>query len=324
MIGRRTFIGILAGGLLVLAVATEAQPVGKVYRIGQLVFGACPGRDSPFERALRDLGYSAGQNLVIECRSANEDYERLPQAASELVGLKVEVMVALNHPAARAAQQATKAIPIVMVASGDPVGAGLVASFRQPGGNVTGVSYYATELTAKRLELLRQLMPGIARIAVLTNPALAYLPFQQDTRAAGQQLGIQPNFFEVRDAQDLDTAFDTMIRGRPDAVFILLDLMLARQAKRIADLALKHRLPTMSWGKWFVSAGGLMACAADYEAMDRRAAVYVDKILKGAKPADLPVEQPTKFELVINLKTAKALGLTIPQSLLLRADEVIQ
>jgi putative ABC transport system substrate-binding protein len=321
---RRVFLAGTGAVLLAAPLAAGAQQGGKVWRIGQLVFGPCPGRDSIFQRALRDLGYIEGQNVVIECRSANEDYERFPQAASELVVLKVDIIVALNHPAARAAQQATKSIPIVMVASGDPVGASLVATLRQPGGNVTGLSYYATELTAKRLELLKQLMPGITRVAVLTNPALAYLPFPQDTRAAGQHLGIQPNFLEVRDARDLDTAFDAMAKARPDAVFILPDLMLARQAKRIADLALKHRLPTMSWGRWFVSAGGLMAYAADYETMDRRAAAYVDKIIKGAKPADLPVEQPTKFELVINLKTAKALGLTIPPSLLQRADEVIQ
>ena len=321
---RRAFICSLTSGFLAAPLAAEAQQAAKVWRIGHLVFGACPGSDSPFQRALQDLGYIAGQNLVIECRSANEDYGRLPVSASDLVALKVHVIVALNHPTARAAQQATQTVPIVMVASGDPVGAGLVASLRHPGGNVTGLSYYATELTAKRLELLSQSIPGVTRIAVLTNPALAYLPFPQDTKAAARQLGIQPIFLEVRTPQDIDRAFDTMAKERPDAVFILPDLMLVRQAKRICDLALKYRLPTMAWDKVFVSAGGLMVYAADYQAMARRAASYVDKILKGAKPADLPIEQPTKFELVINLKTANALGLTIPRSLLLRADQVIE
>src|SRR5215470_6629759 len=303
---RRAFVTGL-GAVLGAALVGEAQQAGKLFHIGELVFGACPGSDATFHKAMRDVGYVEGQNVVFECRSANEDYDRLPQAAAELVLHKLDVIVALNHPAARAVHQATKTIPIVMVASGDPAGAGLVASLRQPGGNVTGLSYYATELTAKRLELLKELIPATRRIAVLSNPALAYLPFPEDTKAAGQRLGIQPNFVEVRDVHDLDSAFDAMAKDRPDAVFILPDLMLARQAKRIAELSLTHRLPTMSWGRWFVSAGGLIAYAADYNAMERRAAGYVDKILKGAKPADLPIEQPTKFELVINLKTAKAL-----------------
>jgi len=320
---RRAFV-IGLGVVLATPVGAETEQAGKVFHIGELVFGVCPGSDATFHGAMRDVGYIEGRNVVFECRSANEDYDRLPQAATELALHKVDVIVALNHPAARAAHQATKTIPIVMVASGDPVGAGLVASLRQPGGNVTGLSYYATELTAKRLELLKELIPTTRRIAALSNPALAYLPFPQDTKAAGQRLGIEANFVEVRDVHDLDSAFEAMARERPDAVFILPDLMLGRQAKRIAELALTHRLPTMSWGRWFVSAGGLVAYAADYKAMERRAADYVDKILRGAKPADLPVEQPTNFELVINLKTAKALGLAIPQSLLLRADQLIE
>ncbi|MEK7387229.1 MAG: ABC transporter substrate-binding protein, partial [candidate division NC10 bacterium] len=215
-------------------------------------------------------------------------------------------------------------IPIVMVASGDPVASKFVASLNRPGGNMTGLSYYATELTAKRLELLKEMAPQIGRIAVLANPHLAYLPFLDDTKRAARALGVQLQVLEVGDPGELDRAFVAMAGERAEALFVLPDPMLGRQGKRIADLALRHRLPMMSWGTWFAETGGLMTYSTDYPKLSRRAATYAHRILTGARPGDLPVEQPTTFSLVINLKTAKALGRAIPPSLLLRADRVIE
>jgi len=303
----------------------EAQAAGKVPRIGIVAFGSCAGSaESAFAAGLRDLGYVEGKNVVVECRSAGQRYERLPEAAAELVRLRADVIVALNHPGARAAQEATSTIPIVMVASGDPVAAGFVASLSRPGGNMTGLSYYATELTAKRLELLKEMAPKIGRVAVLANPHVAYFPFLDDTKRAARALGLRLQILEVSDPGDLDRAFAAMAGERADALFVLPDLMFSRQSKQIADLALRHRLPMMSWGAWFAETGGLMTYSADYAKLSRRAAAYAHKILTGTRPEDLPVEQPTTFSLVINLKTAKALGLAIPPSLLLRADRVIE
>lgn len=315
----------LALGVLSMPLPAETQAAGKVPRIGIVAFGSCAGSaESAFAAGLRDLGYAEGKNVVVECRSAGERYERLPEVAAELVRLRVDVIAALNHPSARAAHGATRTIPIVMVASGDPVGSKFVASLNRPGGNMTGLSYYATELTAKRLELLKELGPQIGRVAVLANPDVAYFPFLDDTKRAAGALGVRLQVLEVSDPGDLDRAFVAMARERADALFVLPDLMFSRQSKQIADLALHHRLPMMSWGGWFAERGGLMAYSADYATLSRRAAAYAHKILTGARPGDLPVEQPTTFSLVINLKTAKVLGLAIPSSLLLRADRVIE
>jgi putative tryptophan/tyrosine transport system substrate-binding protein len=312
-------LSLIAGPL-----ASEAQQAAKVYRVGVLVWGDCPARDTPYLQALRELGYVEGGNLTLTCRTAQRRYDALATAARELVQAGVDVIAALNHPAARAAREATSSVPIVMVASGDPVAAGLVASLGRPGGNVTGLTYYATELTAKRLELLKEAVPGLTRLGVLHNPALAYLPFLDDTHAAAKRFGVGLQIAAVSEHDDLNRAFQTFARTGVQAVFILPDLWLSAEARQIAELALRHRLPTMSWGSWFAHAGCLITYSGDYRNMFKRAALFTDRILKGTKPADLPVEQPTKFELVINMKTAKALGHTIPQSLLLRADQVIE
>jgi putative ABC transport system substrate-binding protein len=312
--------------LLTAPLAAEAQTAGRVYRVGYLGWRASWCADQALKDGLRELGYVEGRNLAIECRDAGGRYDRLPAAAAELVGLKVDVIVALSHANAFAAKAATATIPIVMLASGEPVAAGLVASLARPGGNMTGLTYYATELSAKRLELLKEVAPRVARVAVMDNPTAAYLnfPFLRDTERAAQVLGLQLHVMRVGEPNEVERVFTLAAKEGVDALFVLPDLMFSTQAKQIAELAMKHRWPTMAWGKWFAHEGALMAYAADYADLGRRAAVYVDKILKGRKPADLPVEQPTKFQLIINLKTAKALGLTIPQSVLARADEVIQ
>jgi putative ABC transport system substrate-binding protein len=319
-------VALLSLAILAAPLAAEAQTAGRVYRVGYLGWRASWCADESFKNALRELGYVEGRNLTIECRDAGGRYDRLPAAAAELVGLKVDVIVAPSHPNAFAAKAATATIPIVMLASGEPVAAGLVASLARPGGNVTGLSYYATELSAKRLELLKDVAPRVARVAVMDNPMAAYLnfPFLRDTERAAQVLGLQLHVIRVGEANELERAFAVAEKEGAGALFVLPDLMFSTQARQIADLAIRHRWPTMAWGKWFAYEGGLMAYATDYTALGRRAAVFVDQILRGAKPADLPVEQPTKFELVINMKTAKALGLTIPPSVLARADEVIE
>jgi putative ABC transport system substrate-binding protein len=313
-------------GLVLLAapLAAWAQQPGKVYRVGFLTWADCLTQDSPYLQGLRELGYVEGRNLALTCRSAHRSYDDLLPAARELVQLGVDVIAAPNHPAARAAREATSSVPIVMVASGDPVGAGLVASLGRPGGNVTGLTYYATELTAKRLEVFKEVVPRINRVGVLHNPVVAYLPFLEDTRAAAAKLGLTLQITAINEPADLPRAFSGFARGGAEAVFVLPDLLLSAEARQIAELALKHRLPSMAWGTWFAQAGCLVTYSGDYRDMFRRAAVFTDKILKGAKPADLPVEQPTKFELVINMKTAKALKLTIPPSVLARADQVIE
>jgi putative ABC transport system substrate-binding protein len=315
---------ILTIALLAAPLAAEAQPAGKTYRVGVLAWADCPTKDSSYLQGLREMGYVEGGNLALTCRTAQRRYDALEPAARELVQVGVDVIAALNHPAARAAHQATKSIPIVMVASGDPVSAGLVASLGRPGGNVTGLTYYATELTAKRLQLLKDLLPTLTRVGVLHNPAVTYLPFLNDTQTAAEKLGLRLQVAAINAPGELSPAFRAFAQGGVQAVFVLPDLLLSAEARQIAELALRHSLPTMSWGTWFTEAGCLISYSGDYRDMFRRAAVYTDRILKGAKPADLPVEQPAKFILAVNLRTAKALGLTIPPSVLARADEVIQ
>jgi len=261
---------------------------------------------------------------VIECRSANRHTDGLATAAAELVGLQVDVIVSTSEPAARAVYGATKTIPIVSVFSGDPIAAGMARSLARPGGNFTGVSYYATELTGKRLDLLKKALPELTRVDVLSNPAVSYLPFDKDTKQAAQRLGIAVRVHHVREPADIDKAFTVMKAENAQAVFVLPDLMLGGEGSRIATLALEQQLPTMAWGYWYANQGCLLAYSAWYPDLDYRLAFYVDRILKGAKPGDLPIEQPTKYVFSINLKTAETLGLKLPQTLLLEADKFIE
>jgi putative ABC transport system substrate-binding protein len=320
----------LALSLLVAPLATRAQPAGKMHRIGFLSPGfPRPDHDPPvdaFRQGLRDLGYVEGQNVVMAYRGAEGKDERLPALAAELVGLPVEVIVAVGPTATRAAQHATRTLPIVMTGTADPVGAGLVASLARPGGNTTGVSLMLAELPGKRLEILKETVPQSTRVAVLANPAFeVYTLYLHNLTVAAQALGLHLQVVEVRSAEELAPAFAAMTRERADALMVLADpLLMDTLLAQVADLAATHRLPAMYNWKMYVEAGGLMSYGPSLQERHRRAATYVDKILKGANPADLPVEQPTKFELVINLKTAKALGLTIPPAILFQADEVIQ
>ena len=321
---------ILALGTLAAPLAAEGQPAGKVPRIGFLV--AASASDSAYARlidafrqGLRDLGYVEGRNILIEYRYAGESHEQLPALAAELVRLKVDVIVSHGTPGPSAAKQATSTIPIVMTSAGDPVGSGLVASLARPGGNVTGLSLLAPELGGKRLQLLKELLPGLSRVAVLWNSANPYASLvMRETEAAATTLGVQLQALVVRGPEDFEGVLAAATRGRVGALIAVEDPLTIRKRTQIVDFAAKSRLPAMYGVKEFVDAGGLMSYGAHLADLYRRAATYVDKILKGAKPADLPVEQPTRFEFVINLKTAKALGLTIPQSVLIRADEVIQ
>jgi putative ABC transport system substrate-binding protein len=329
---RRSFIGALAGGL-VAPLAAEAQQAGKVARIGYLVTGSLESPETrvgldAFRQGLRERGYVEGQNIVIEYRSADGKIDRLPGLAVELARLKVDLIFAVATPAARAAQQATTTIPIVAGAMGDPVGDGLVASLARPGGNITGLTFLGPELVPKRLGLLKEALPKVTRVAALWHPGAFGERTNQvmlkETEGAARALGVQLQLVGVRGADELDRAFSTMTKERAEALVVFPSTMLFSERRRIVALAAKHRLPSMSNAREFVELGGLIGYGASITDLNRRAATYVDKILKGAKPADLPVEQPTKFELVINLKTAKALGLTIPPALVGRGDEVIQ
>ena len=301
-----------------------AQPVSRIPRIGFLCLIPCT--DSPIRDGLRDLGYVDGKNALFEIRSADGVADRLPALAAELVKLNVDVIVAQHGvPATEAAKRATATIPIVFTAVGDPVAFGLVANLARPAGNITGVAFLAPEMTRKQFELLHEAVPSVSRVTVLRNADNpADIQLARDRQSAAQALRLTLQEIDVRTPADFERAFAAAIKDRSDAVYLSFDSVIFRQEQLIAQLLAKHPLPTMAPSKSFVERGALMAYAPSFVALNRRAAVYVDKILKGAKPGDLPIEQPTKFELVINLKTAKALGLTIPQSLLLRADEVIQ
>ena len=328
MISRRAFLGTLAVFLLAAPLAAEAQAPAKVPRIGFL--SARPPTDNPyfiesFWQGLRELGYVEGQNIAIEYRFAEGRPERLPALAAELVRLKVDVIVTGGPPAPEAAKQATGTIPIVFAVGGDPVAVGLIASLARPGGNITGLASISGELVGKQLELLKEVAPKITRVAVLQNPSNDSHPHMlRQAEGAARALGVQLHNVQARTSPEIDAAFAAMRSQRAGGVLVLRDPLFLTQRTQIAALAAKDRLPAVYGFKEEAEAGGLMAYGASVPLMYRRAATYVDKILKGAKPADLPVEQPTKFELVISLKTAKALGLTIPPSLLQRADEVIQ
>jgi ABC-type uncharacterized transport system substrate-binding protein len=327
---RRTFLCGLTLATLAVPLVAEAQQATKVPRIGYLMVdqAANPDLHEAFRQGLRDLGYVEARNLVIEYRDAKGKFERLPALAAELVALKVDVIVAGGTPHALAAQQATRTIPIVLTGAGDPVTSGLVTSLARPGGNVTGLSNLRPDLVGKCLEQLKQAVPGVSHVAVLWQPGGRSERTEKDmlkeAEVAGRALGVRLQFVEARGPADFDRAFSDMTRARAGALTVLPSTMLNNERRRLVDLAAKNQLPAVYAIREAVDAGGLMSYGPNGADMYRRAATYVDKILKGAKPTDLPVEQPTKFELVINLKTAKALGLTIPHALLLRADEVIQ
>ena len=319
---------ILAIGLLAAPLAADAQQAGKVYRIGY--FQTAPRAPAEhllkaLEEGLRERGYVVGRDIVIEYRFADGKAERLPDLAAELVRLKVDVIVAAASSGPLAAKRATNTIPIVMTNAGDPVGSGLVTSLGRPGGNVTGLSLLAPAVVGKQLELLKEVVPKVTRMAVLTNPGTPGPALTlTEAEAAMRPLGLQLQVLDARGPGEFEAAFSAMTREHAGALLILGDPMFFGERKRLADLAARSRLPAVSGLREFADAGILMAYGASLSDLFRRAATFVDKILKGAKPADLPVEQPTKFELVINMKTAKALGLKIPQSVLIRADEVIQ
>jgi putative ABC transport system substrate-binding protein len=327
---RRAFLTALGGSVLAAPLAAEAQQAAKVARIGYLGpnLAASPHLPEAFRHGLRDLGYVEGRTVVIEYRDAEGKFERLPALAAELVALKVDIIVAGGTPAALAAKQATRTLPIVFAGPGDPVTSGLVTTLARPGGNVTGLSSFAPELVGKCLEQLKQAVPGVSRVAALWQPGGLGERTDKDVlkeaEAAARALGVRLQFVEARGPENFDRAFSDMTRARAGALTVLPGSMFVNERRRLVDLAARNRLPAVYPWREGVDAGGLMAYGPDLADLLRRAATYVDKILKGTKPGDLPVEQPTKFELVINLKTAKALGLTIPQSLLLRADEVIQ
>jgi len=311
-----------------LPAGSGAQQAKTVPRIGYLSV-LSPSSDSSrieaFRQGMRELGYVEGQSMAIESRYAEGQLERLPDLAGELARLNVAVIVVGGSTATRASKNVTKLIPIVMAHGSDPVELGFVASLARPGGNITGLTHLAPELGGKRLELLKEIVPKLSRVAVLTDPGTqGHGPQIKELEVAARALGLQLRPAEVRKPNDLESAFSAMTRGRADALIGLQQPTLDRLRARIVDLAAKNRLPAMYSNSEYVEAGGLMSYAADIVAMFRRAATYVDKILKGTKPADIPVEQPTKFELVINLKTAKQIGLTIPPNLLARADKVIK
>jgi putative ABC transport system substrate-binding protein len=320
------FLVLLA--LLVVPLAAQAQPVGKVYRIGSILTTAPNdgGHLFKLDEGLRELGYVEGRNVVFERRFAEGRQERLPALAAELVQLKVDVIVTGSNPAIAAVKQVTATIPVVMAVSRDPVGAGFIASLARPGGNITGLANDATpEIIGKNLELLKEAAPRVSRVAFLWNPVPPGAGTTKNAvESAARRLGLTLQSVEVRGPNEFESAFAAMVRERANGVVVATDPVLVGPRSRVVDLAARSRLPAVYGLREFAEAGGLMSYGPNIADQFRRAAIYVDKVLKGAKPADLPVEQPTKFELVINLKTAKALGLTIPPSLLLRADQVIE
>src|SRR5215510_663807 len=323
---RRAFITMVGGSILAGPLAVAAQRTEKAWRVGALS-GQPPESSmwAPFRQQLRELGYVEGQNIVIEWKSSSGRAERFPDLAAELVRLKTDVIVAGDNPAIAAAQKATKTTPIVMVLAMDPVATGFVDSLAKPGGNITGLNTLGPEMSRKTLQLLKEAAPTVSRVAVLwdsTEPGRREMA--KESEDAARALGLQVQLLAARSSVDLDRLFATMKRERLEAVLVHASQMISAHRQRIAELVTQNRLPSMSGARWFAEAGGLMSYGLSYDAQFRRAAHYVDKILKGARPADLPVEQPTRFEFVINLKTAKALGLTIPPSVLGRADHLIE
>src|SRR6266850_5583757 len=323
---RRAFIGTLAGGLLVAPLAAKAQG-GKTWRVGFLAGGGQPPDAAPplpLRQALQELGYVEQRNVVYLSRWAEAKQDRLPGLAAELVGLKVDVIVTVGGPASAAAKHATASIPIVLAMVGDADGIGLIDSLARPGGNVTGVTDQSVELSAKRLEVLKDAIPKAERIAVLWNADDRGMTLRyRNVEKAARELRVTVQPLGVREPDDFDTAFSAMIQHRPDALFLVTDALTLLNRKRVIDFALTHRIPAMYEFGSLVRDGGLMSYGADLDENLRRAATYVDRIFKGASPSTLPVQRPSRYYLTINLKTARALGLTIPQSLLLRADQIV-
>jgi len=327
---RRIVVCLLTTALLSIAPFVEAQQTGKIPRIGHVSGSGNANNPEPsvqaFRQGLRDLGYIEGKNILVEYRSAEGKLDRAPALVAELVQLKVDVLVTAFLPGIRAAKEATKTIPIVFVTGVDPVATGIVDSLARPGGNITGLTTLARELSGKRLELLKEVVPKVSRVGVLWDanaeaPAISFKEYE----SAARSLKIPLQSLEVRGPNvDLDGAFRTAAKGRVNALIAISNPVLSRYAKRLAELAIKNRLPSMYERSQYVETGGLMSYSSNVAESYRRAATYVDKILKGAKPADLPVEQPMKFEFVINLKAAKQIGLTIPPNVLVRADRVIR
>ena len=322
-------LAVLMLGHFAAPLDAVAQQARTVYTIGLFDYSAPDSARlnwwKAFQERMRELGYVEGQNVVFEQRWGQGQIGRLPALAGDLVRLQVNVIVTGGGAAALAARKATSAIPIVMATGPDPVALGLVSSLGRPGGNLTGVTSVSSELSGKRLELTKELIPRVSRVALLSDPANPVSPLTlRDTERAAKSLGIAVQDAGVRSADDLEAAFSAMAKSRTEAVIVVQGPSMFPERRRVAALAVRHRLPTVVGSREYAEAGGLMSYGTDYPDLFRRAAGYVDRILRGARPADLPVEQPTKFELVINLRTAKALGLTIPQSVLIRADEVIQ
>jgi putative tryptophan/tyrosine transport system substrate-binding protein len=324
---RKLLIALAAGGLTPLASLAQ-QSAARVPRIGFLGNSTAALEANlvgPFRDGLRDLGYVEGRSILIEYRWAEGKYERFPELIAELVALEVDVIVTAGTPAALAVKRATTRIPIVIAAVGDPVGTGLVASLSRPGGNVTGLAAIAPDLEGKRLELLMELVPKLSHVSFLSNPGNPlHVASEKQARSAARALHLDVQFVAVRSDPEFDDAFDAILKERPGAMIVLADRVFLHNRARLVDFAARNRLPAVYPYVELVEAGGLMSFGPNYADLHRRAATYVDKILKGAKPGDLPVEQPTKFELVINMKTAKALGIKILPSVLLRADRVIE
>ena len=321
---RREFIGLVGGAAAWPLTGSAQQARGKIVTIGILAIEPWPPIDT-FRKALDDLGYIEGKNVRFEYRYAKGRSERFPELANDLVGLNVDVILTWGTDAVLAAKQATTTIPIVMGVIGDPLGIGIVTNLAHPGGNVTGLSLSSAELEAKRLQLLKELVPGLSRVAILFNPTNHYMPLAlQSARKGAQMLHVSLAIYEVHDTTTLDAAFVTLTKVRPDALMIPADTFLVSQRSRIAQFAIENKLPSVYSFRQHIEAGGLIAYTPNYHDLFRRAASYVDKILKGAKPGELPIAQPTKFELVINLTTAKALGLVIPRALLASADQLME
>jgi putative ABC transport system substrate-binding protein len=322
VIDRRTFIGSVAGGILAVPLAAPAQQVGKVYRVG--ILETIPASQNAakldaLRKGLRDLGYVEGRNLIIEYRSADGRAERFPGLASELVRLKVDLIVTRGTPAAKAVKSATGTIPVVMAAMGEPLA--VVATLAHPGGNITGLTTFSIELTGKRVEVIKELVPSLSRVALLQNMGNPVAPPEwEETKTAARSLGLQAELLDVRSQGDLSRAFELAVRQHVEALVIGIDGLTQMYQQTIVDSVARNRLPAIYPDRAFVDGGGLIAYAVNYPDLYLRAAGLIGKIFKGAKPAELPIEQPTKFDLVVNLKTTKSLGLTIPQSLRVQAE----
>jgi putative ABC transport system substrate-binding protein len=325
---RRQFITLLGGAAATWPLAARAQQPAKIPRIGFLGNSTATMEANligPLRDGLRELGYEEGRNVIIEFRWADGKYDQFPALVAELLAAKVDVIITAGTPATLAIKKATSTVPLVFIAVGDPVGTGVVPNLGRPGGNITGLSSIAPDLEGKRLELLREVVPKLSHVAFFLNPANAFhTASMRQARVAAQSLGIKLQPMEVNKSEQLDGAFASIVKEKPDALLILADRIFLHNRKRMMEFAIQQRLPSVNAYRELVEAGGLISYGPSYEDMHRRAAVYVDKILKGTKPADLPIEQPTKFTLLINLKTAKTLGLTVPPTLVARADELIE